>query len=531
MNRKLHIPPAVLRWLACCVFLMGASLGAQPGNLPRWTPEELSVLFRTLDGTPVPRLKEQLGQWIESETDTAARRLIVTEAFSHYASSPVMGYENVALFLADRYLLNRRIPCPEEFRMEAAWFARTNRENSLGRPAPVLELQQPDGTGLRTDTLPGKYRLLFFYDDQCPVCRMEYDNLRVWSDSLARTDARFSLSILRIYTGSDRRAWDRYRKQHPLLQSDSVRLFEAWDPEFLSDYPTRYGVVSTPMLYLADTAGTLIGRRLHTSNLFEIIRLREGDGGFRQEMRKFFSQVFAQAVNPGTTTPEDSSLVNYAIDRIYRNCSADPELFRSLFYELYQFLKTSPEYSLQRGAAYLGEQYICGQPERWLGHSYAGVTFDPDFIEQTCFAAAMFRRNPLGEPAADLLLTALDGSPCTLYDTGRRYTVLYFYKTDCSSCEIFSDELERIASDFPDSGLSWTAVCTDRKTRDWKRYALRHLDGWHHLADPEGTSGMFERYNLSGVPALYLLDEEMRVLAKDISPLTLEKLLKAIYPN
>ena len=46
---------------------------------------------------------------------------------------------------------------------------------------------------------------------------------------------------------------------------------------------------------------------------------------------------------------------------------------------------------------------------------------------------------------------------------------------------------------------------------------------WLH--DCEGISGMFEKFALETVPSIYLLDKDNRIIAKDISPFTVESLL------
>ena len=49
--------------------------------------------------------------------------------------------------------------------------------------------------------------------------------------------------------------------------------------------------------------------------------------------------------------------------------------------------------------------------------------------------------------------------------------------------------------------------------------------GWHDLWDGKRASGMFEKYDLMDVPAIYLLDGDNVTLAKDINPDVLSLLL------
>ena len=64
---------------------------------------------------------------------------------------------------------------------------------------------------------------------------------------------------------------------------------------------------------------------------------------------------------------------------------------------------------------------------------------------------------------------------------------------------------------------------TDNK---WKNYIKENNPGWINLWDRKRESGMFDKYDLIDVPAIYLLDENKVTLAKDINPDVLSVLLE-----
>lgn len=69
------------------------------------------------------------------------------------------------------------------------------------------------------------------------------------------------------------------------------------------------------------------------------------------------------------------------------------------------------------------------------------------------------------------------------------------------------------------------AIYTGRDNK-WKNYLKENTPGWINLWDRKRASGMFDKYDLIDVPAIYLLDENKNTLAKDINPDVLSVLLE-----
>ena len=61
----------------------------------------------------------------------------------------------------------------------------------------------------------------------------------------------------------------------------------------------------------------------------------------------------------------DTTLVYETIDKFFEDSKDNPEFFHELFYSMYQYLKTSTNYTFQQGAMYLAQKYIVGMPAMW----------------------------------------------------------------------------------------------------------------------------------------------------------------------
>lgn len=202
---------------------------------------------------------------IESCNDSSTRQHVALALFDHYRDSKLMGEEEVAIRIYDKWFATKRLPMRSEFdALDADLFVRFNRSSLIGMDASVLRLRKPCGG--RTDIpAKGKTTLLFFYEPGCSKCRAE---VKLLPQALSSVD--FPIELAAIYTGTDRRAWRRFRRgiraENPL-----VKLRHFWDPDIASGYQLAYGIIGTPRLFVVEPGGTIIGRRLEMDSLVQLL--------------------------------------------------------------------------------------------------------------------------------------------------------------------------------------------------------------------------------------------------------------------
>ena len=320
-----------------------------------------------------------------------------------------------------------------------------------------------------------------------------------------------------------------HKAVHPFKVPDNVNIVHLWDPEMTSDFVTKYGVISTPKMFLLNRQGIIVGRDLTPAALSQVVDVQES---ILTPTEMIFERIFTPIANTADTT-----LVTKEIDTFFEDSKDNPEFFHELFYALYQYLKTSASYTLQQGAAYLANKYIAGMPELWETVTFtttgetkgsvirADFSSPEDFIDQTALAVLMFYRNPLDRPVADLELRTPKNKKFRIYDVKSRYTVLYFYNTDCALCRGVTKDLAEMYAEYGRDEMEIVAIYTGRDNK-WKNYLKENNPGWINLWDRKRASGMFDKYDLIDVPAIYLLDENKNTIAKDINPDVLSVLLE-----
>jgi thiol-disulfide isomerase/thioredoxin len=136
----------------------------------------------------------------------------------------------------------------------------------------------------------------------------------------------------------------------------------------------------------------------------------------------------------------------------------------------------------------------------------------------------------LGGQAPDLLLYDQHGKVQSLYEQCKKnkITLLIFWTSWCSRCQKEMPVVEALLQKYRKSGLGLFAVSLDEKKEEWiKAINLFKLSGVH-VSEllPLKQSKILPMYNISTTPALFLLDSESKIMAKNIFGYQLEEFIK-----
>ncbi len=368
---------------------------------------------------------------IESSTDSVVRQFVALDIYRHYVTSPVMGAENVAVHLFDKWFRTGEVKMKsnEDF-MAAQVFAEFNRRSLIGMKAPELTMETIDGTVENIygkDDPSGVFRVLYFYDTDCLQCMVEtllLKNLFSVKD--------YPVEVYAIYVGDDRQAWVRYVAEK-LKIADAIHM---WDPELESDFQRKYGVIKTPRLFLIGPDEVILGRGLDVKALESLL-----DGLFAEktlnygsrESEELFNGIFA-ASDGRPSVREVMGISDYIHDRTLGN--ADTLMFRQMSGDYLYYLASRTGEGFREGLKYHIDRNILGQDKVW--------TSADDSLKVVGFAQMM----------QDLLSRAVPGSrvpeitvPGELYTRrgvrsrnvklnriGGRNNIILFYTVGCEVC-------------------------------------------------------------------------------------------------
>ena len=141
-------------------------------------------------------------------------------------------------------------------------------------------------------------------------------------------------------------------------------------------------------------------------------------------------------------------------------------------------------------------------------------------------------KNRIGREATDFVYTLEDGSEGRLHDIKANYTILLFSNPECPLCGEIMRQMASspLLSALIENGvLRVLTLYPDPDIDHWYKYLDNIPKEWIRAYDKGQILTNERLYNLSAIPALYLLDSEKRVLIKDgTSVAEIENILMSI---
>jgi thiol-disulfide isomerase/thioredoxin len=118
---------------------------------------------------------------------------------------------------------------------------------------------------------------------------------------------------------------------------------------------------------------------------------------------------------------------------------------------------------------------------------------------------------PIGERAPEFTAKDVHGNEHSLQSLlkGDNYILLDFWATWCGPCIRFMPKLKELAEKYADKGLVVVAISTDKDKDVWQKFLEREPKPWLNLLDESNIS---KDFGVSGIPSLYLLDPQGRIV-------------------
>lgn len=170
--------------------------------------------------------------------------------------------------------------------------------------------------------------------------------------------------------------------------------------------------------------------------------------------------------------------------------------------------------------------------DKWFMDGTVRMYDDIDLLNARIFAD--FNRSSLiGQPAPELVLLSPAGDSVKLYSGPcDRYSVLYFYDTDCSKCKLESMRLNAAFADksYP---VDFHAVYTGDNYDRWQEYMGANLkfpsQSISHFWDPELDSDFQRKYGILQTPRMFLISPDGTILGRGLDTPALVQMLEEAF--
>ena len=140
------------------------------------------------------------------------------------------------------------------------------------------------------------------------------------------------------------------------------------------------------------------------------------------------------------------------------------------------------------------------------------------------------KRTAIGSMAPDFSAPTPSGEQLALSQVLGKVTLVDFWAAWCRPCRAENPNVVRVYEKYKDKGLTILGVSLDRNADDWKKAI--EVDGldWHHVSNVRYFDEIAELYNVSAIPASFILDENGVIVAKNLRGEALEAKIAELLP-
>lgn len=220
-------------------------------------------------------------------------------------------------------------------------------------------------------------------------------------------------------------------------------------------------------------------------------------------------------------TPQNvDSVIKYA-DIVIKKAEANKEMFKFVVNALAIKYQKSTIMGGEEIFVHLVDNYFTDEKAFWS---------NPDELRDIRKQANEFRPSFIGNPAQDLRCKDVNGEYKTLHGMGAPVSILYMYSYDCDHCKEQTPEMLEVYNKWKGKGLRIFALCVEPDEAKWKQFIKNfHIGEWTNVHDPTYESRYYSKYHVDITPEIYVIDQEKKILAKDLHPDQLEPFLKEAF--
>ena len=242
------------------------------------------------------------------------------------------------------------------------------------------------------------------------------------------------------------------------------------------------------------------------------------DGSFHQILEMFWTRVLPQM--------PDTMLVE--ADRLIAKTEGNDEMFKYITHFVTFNSESSQVMCMDKVFVHMIDTYYATGKAIWLKQEQ---------LEKVMDRADELRDSQCGSRIPNIILPGLDQNDwVSLYDVKSKYTAVIIWESTCGHCKKELPKYRDIYADWKDKGLEIFAIGNDFDPEPWIEYVNeKGYDDWINVSDNplvnaqdsasaliyNGTTTLKSlnfrtTFDVFATPKVFLLDEDKRILAKQI---------------
>jgi len=209
-----------------------------------------------------------------------------------------------------------------------------------------------------------------------------------------------------------------------------------------------------------------------------------------------------------------------SIDYIIEKTRTNDEVFQYTVISLLNKYAKSPVMGYDALYVHMVEKYYLSGDAHWT---------DEETLQKMKERALAISPTLIGNKAPNFYVQDLYDNTVSLHGTKGEHTILFIWDYDCGHCKKTMPKLVKAFSFYEDYDVKLLTLSINGDVGVWKEkmetYGLDKLDNAVNCQDHRRQSGFDAMYDVRSTPRLFLLDEDKKILAKQITVGQLQDLL------
>lgn len=144
----------------------------------------------------------------------------------------------------------------------------------------------------------------------------------------------------------------------------------------------------------------------------------------------------------------------------------------------------------------------------------------------------IMKKAAVGSVAPDFTLKTPDGKDVSLSDYKGKYVLLDFWASWCGPCLREVPNVKKMYDKYHPMGFEILSVSLDDKKDNWTNAIEKYDLNWGHVSSLEGWKcPVVKLYSVSGVPAMFLIDKDGKIVSSDLRGEKLMETVSALYES
>ena len=137
-----------------------------------------------------------------------------------------------------------------------------------------------------------------------------------------------------------------------------------------------------------------------------------------------------------------------------------------------------------------------------------------------------------GAPAPEIALPSVNGETLKLSSLKGKVVLLDFWASWCGPCRVANKGLAKLYGKYKSKGFEIFGVSFDKDKSDWKKAIAKDKITWLQVNDDGGWDAPTAiSWGINAIPTSYLIDQDGKLIAMDLTGKELEKKLKEILED